>query len=200
MPSETGIWSAKEGAENHVFDYELAHYLGQMFRKQDPVIDVGCGRGTYLRYFHDIGFEKLAGIEGSDQVFKFGNAVPFNKHMTFGNVGLWDLSNSIMTPPPISGNVICLEVGEHIPEQYEDIFIDNLIKLTSSGGYIILSWAVPGQDGIGHVNCKHNIWVIEVMTKRGVIFCPIQSLSIRTCISNHTAWFRNSIMIFQKSY
>jgi 2-polyprenyl-3-methyl-5-hydroxy-6-metoxy-1,4-benzoquinol methylase len=46
--------------------------------------------------------------------------------------------------------ILSLEVGEHIPHQLEDVFIGNLVRHAKKG--IILSWAVPGQEGHHHVN------------------------------------------------
>jgi hypothetical protein len=39
--------------------------------------------------------------------------------------------------------VICLEVGEHIPKQFENILFDNMCNHATEG--IIMSWAFPGQ-------------------------------------------------------
>ena len=46
-----------------------------------------------------------------------------------------------------------MEVAEHIPQQYEQIFLDNLVRLAKEG--IILSWGVPGQRGHSHINLKN---------------------------------------------
>jgi hypothetical protein len=54
-------------------------------------------------------------------------------------------------------------VAEHIPPEYESIFIENLISCNRKG--IILSWAIPGQGGHGHFNEKPNDYVIDLITK-----------------------------------
>ena len=43
-----------------------------------------------------------------------------------------------------------LEVGEHLPKEFEDIFINNLDNNNNYG--IVLSWAIKGQGGYGHYN------------------------------------------------
>ena len=41
--------------------------------------------------------------------------------------------------------VMSLEVGEHIPADYEAIFLDNLARHAKEG--VLLSWARPNQGG-----------------------------------------------------
>jgi tryptophanyl-tRNA synthetase len=43
-------------------------------------------------------------------------------------------------------------------------FIDNIC--TSSTKYLIISWAIEGQGGDGHVNCRNNDYVINEISKR----------------------------------
>lgn len=38
--------------------------------------------------------------------------------------------------------VISVEVGEHIPAKFQNIYLDNLVRHAREG--IVLSWAVPG--------------------------------------------------------
>ena len=33
---------------------------------------------------------------------------------------------------------------------------------------VVLSWAVPGQPGAGHVNCRDNSWVIKRFADLGL--------------------------------
>ncbi|KAK7004434.1 hypothetical protein BgiMline_005954, partial [Biomphalaria glabrata] len=42
---------------------------------------------------------------------------------------------------PIFDWVLSIEVGEHIPPQYEDTYLDNLARHAREG--LILSWASP---------------------------------------------------------
>jgi 2-polyprenyl-3-methyl-5-hydroxy-6-metoxy-1,4-benzoquinol methylase len=58
--------------------------------------------------------------------------------------------------------VISLEVGEHIPQKSESVFINNLISHTKQ--YLILSWATPGQVGDAHVNEQDADYIISKIT------------------------------------
>lgn len=42
------------------------------------------------------------------------------------------------------------EVGEHIPADKSEIYVDLLTKHAKKG--IIISWAIPSQGGFGHIN------------------------------------------------
>ena len=56
-------------------------------------------------------------------------------------------------------------MGEHIPKIYEKIFIDNLDNNNTKG--IIISWAVKGQGGVGHVNEQNNEYIKNIFIKLG---------------------------------
>ena len=61
--------------------------------------------------------------------------------------------------PGLHDAVLSLEVGEHIPEDYEDIYLENLDRHADK--IIILSWAVPEQGGFGHVNERDNGYIAD---------------------------------------
>lgn len=182
--TETGIWEKHDIENQHVFSYNLARWIGDFLPSDRPVLDMGCGLGTYLDYFSRIGFDKLRGIEGADleELFEFDNiliqdlAVPFDLGKKF--------------------NVISLEVAEHIPAECQQEYVDNLVKHVDK--YLILSWAIPGQAGFGHVNCRHNIDVIAEFEKRGFKFLPEETMDARDCIEHYCSWFSNTLMIFER--
>lgn len=184
MASSTGYWDDKEALEQHDFSYELARWIGEYLPKGEPIIDMGCGRGAYLRYLHDIGFTTLFGLEGE--------VYPFNY---FGNVEQQDLS--ILFDKNPKGNTLFLEVGEHIPIEFENIVLDNVCNNTA--GKLIISWAIPNQGGYLHVNCKHNIWVIEEIEKRGFKVLLKESMEARSRVEERVSYFRNTILIFQRN-
>ena len=89
------------------------------------------------------------------------------------------------------------EVGEHIPAEMSDAYRDNLARF---GGDILMSWAVPGQAGIGHINCQTNDWVIEEMRKRGYKINWPETQRLRLVMQDcHCTWFRNTLMYFNTS-
>ena len=89
--------------------------------------------------------------------------------------------------------VLSLEVGEHIPVEYEQTFIDNLCRHSQRS--ILISWAVEGQPGTGHVNCRNNDYIISEMKKRDFIFDEDISQYFRD--NSYLPWFKNTLMYFE---
>lgn len=193
MIKETGYWTSDDTEAIHVHDPNLAEWILNYLQddKDKQLIDFGCGFGDYLKKLHNNGFTNLHGFEG--EVRK--ESPKFIKN--------WDLSNPIKNYKGYNSlkesayNTICLEVGEHIPKQYESIFLDNITSLTTNK--IILSWAIIGQLGDGHVNCMNNDEVILKMDKLGFKYLENDSIDARNSVSPLIAsWFLKTIMIFQK--
>ena len=90
--------------------------------------------------------------------------------------------------------VISLEVGEHIPKEKEQIFLDNLDRHCKQ--CIILSWALPGQGGDGHYNEQSNDYIVSEMEKRNYKHWEEASNYFRNSVS--LWWFKKTIMVFLK--
>ena len=88
-----------------------------------------------------------------------------------------------------------LEVGEHLPPQYETTFIENLVNHSKKG--IALSWAVKGQGGTGHFNEQDNQYVIDKIISYGYTYDEENSNQLRESCS--LWWFRKTVMIFRKN-
>ncbi len=151
--------------------------------KEIPVLDIGCGHNFYVGVLNYAGY-KAEGVGGED----LGSQYFYKKDVTtplrpFGN------------PGPLR-HVLSFEVGEHIPADLDDGYLDNLARF---GGDVLMSWAVPGQAGIGHINCKSNDWVIAQMEKRGLKYQHEKSMQLRSSIAGcHCTWFQNTLMYFSR--
>lgn len=185
MPNEKGIWTQEEADSGHLFSNVLARIFSGTLAKHRRVYDVGCGNAAYVEYLENSGFEDAIGIEGS----RLDN---FKSH----NVIIQDLT--IPFELETKGNVICLEVAEHIPAKYEDVFLKNVTSLVVETGFLILSWAVEGQDGIGHVNCRSNEYVIEKLHDLGFVYLDGESNNVRELVEEELSYFKNTLMIFIK--
>lgn len=180
--SATGYWS-KKLAESHIFCEELAEWISNYLDKSKTIYDFGCGVGSYLKYLENKGFFDLTGYEGE---------IP-NKE--FSNILQQDLSQVFSVDK--KGNVICLEVGEHIPKQYQDAFLDNICNACS--GKLILSWAIRGQYSSSHVNCLNNEEVIPEVERRGFRYLKDDSMKARSVINpNGCNWFCDTILVYEK--
>ena len=111
-------------------------------KEGDSIIDVGCATGEYVQEFQN---RKIFayGIEGSTE------ALDFIPEAIKDDIMIRDLRKEINFKKV---NVaLCLEVAEHLEEEYCDIFVKNLCNLSN---YVIISAAQPGQLGHHHVNCQ----------------------------------------------
>ena len=91
-----------------------------------------------------------------------------------------------------------MEVCEHVPKEYEDKLLETIDNHVNPGGTLVLSWAVVGQGGFGHVNCQNNDYVIKKFESMGYAYDKIESLLLRSEVTNAT-WFRNTILVFNKN-
>lgn len=177
--------------DGHCFDRKLALALARFFKKhgQKIIVDLGCGPGWYVRILR----EKGLSAEGYD-----GN--PYTPDITSQILAdgtccdVLDLSKKIIFERQFD-SVLSLEVGEHIPEIYEHIYLDNITR--NSANYVVLSWAVIGQTGSGHVNCKNNEYIISEMKKRGFNHDTKASNYFRDRAT--LPWFKNTMMVFMKA-
>ena len=90
--------------------------------------------------------------------------------------------------------VVSIEVAEHIPPQFESIYLDNLVRHAKEG--VILSWARPGQLGLSHVNNRPIEYVKEQMRLRGLIYDGAFTSRLRRSTFAH--WIRANINVFKR--
>ncbi len=188
MPSKscnikTGIWDLSTAKKRHRHDEKLAEYLTTMYSSASSIADVGCGMGYYCKCFKDSGVPTVHGYEGT---------VNIKEIAAYDDIMVVDLTKERWVGIDYD-LVLCLEVGEHIPKEYEQVFIDNLCRYVSKD--LILSWAVPGQGGAGHVNELSNEYIIGEFIKRGLVFNEDSSNKLRESAS--LKWFENTLMKFE---
>jgi len=181
--SDTGFWIENNPGE-HYFSLDLSKIINHYVRKNGitTVYDFGCGNGEYLYELSKrVPNVKATGFEGH------------NTNGVYDNVVVQDLSVPFQLEP--ADLAISIEVGEHIPKEFEQIFIDNVSNNASK--HIILSWAIEGQPGLGHVNCQNNDYVIAQLEKRGWTFDAELSHKLRF-LFNEGLWLRNTLMFFTR--
>lgn len=121
---------------------KLADAVLQEFPSLGTLADVGCGAGIFAAEFQSRGL-RVVGCEYSKTSRKAAQK---------RNVEIYpfDLSKSAgLLPGRPYQAVMTLEVGEHIPAQFADSFVE---FLTSTSSLIIFTSAQPGQGGHGHIN------------------------------------------------
>ena len=180
----SGGWELNDAIKEHAFSLELAHSIGEILKAANvfDFLDIGAGPGFYSCFLQRRGFLTFAtDISPQDSIDLFG-------------VDKYDVTKGVFGYASFDA-VLCLEVGEHIEKQFEHAALDNICK--SATKKIILSWAIPGQGGFGHVNCQPNDYIIANMDERGCSYNAEQSEYLRARCSG-CSWFENTIMVFDK--
>ena len=92
-----------------------------------------------------------------------------------------------------------LEVGEHVPSDIEGMVIRNLHAHNCRG--ILLSWGVPGQGGLNHVNLHDSQYLIDVFEDLGSIHDAETTKHFRDsiCLTGGGAcWFKTSFLALRR--
>jgi hypothetical protein len=179
--NETGIWNLDEAKVEHAFDKKLASELSRILPIDQYVIDLGCGRGDYLSHLNTKGFT-CVGYEGTPDIKSIAS---------FAFINQADLSKPLQTE---KGTVLCFEVAEHIPQEYEGVFLQNVVN--ASTGLVIISWAVKGQGGHGHVNEQDSEYVLDRFEELG--FWINDGLTKHLRLISSLWWFKKSIYVFEQ--
>lgn len=184
--SLNGGWCSHLSGKNsseHITDLELAKELS-IYLRNKRVASFGDGPGLYK----DI-FIILKDVKSYDAF----DGAPFCEETTNNTVKFLDLTVPVYHIRPFDW-IISIEVAEHIPKEYENIYIDNLVRHAREG--IILSWATPGQGGLSHLNEKNFEEVESKMFSKGFKHLKEESQKIRN--KSFLPWIQNNLNIFKR--
>lgn len=179
IPTETGAWKLGKGY-NYFLDKNLVEALGEIFYNQ-TVLELGAGKGRYTEALK----AKVSAISGYD-------GAPNVEEETNGFIKWADLTER--QELGLHDWVMCLEVGEHVPAQFELMVIDNIHRHNTKG--VVLSWAVPEQGGNGHVNNHSNRYIRNLMKALGYKY----SIKVDNDLRHRATlkWFKETLMVFRK--
>lgn len=155
-------------------------------RNLDPksILDIGCGRGTWLGEWRKIGIEDCAGVDGP-YVDRQSLAIPAESFVAA------DLSRPLNVRRSFD-LVQSLEVAQCIEAAFADQFVDNLC---SHGELIVFSAAVPGQGGERHVNEQPLEYWRDRFAARGYLaFDWIRREILEN--SKIEPWYRYNMLLF----
>ncbi|CAJ1383514.1 unnamed protein product [Effrenium voratum] len=178
----SGAWVGTEAAGYHMHDRPLADALITFFQSREAVSvgDFGCGLGLYVRDMRAAGL-RAGGFDGNPATWEITDGrclqADLSRHLDLGTRWDWVLS---------------LEVAEHIPRQFETLFLENLVRHTCSG--MVLSWG--NQAGEGHVNLRTSEEVEAMLANYG-----FQSLRAATAELRALAtlpWLQSTVLVFQR--
>jgi SAM-dependent methyltransferase len=132
--------------------------LGHLFKQYQPksVLDVGCGRGAWLKACGEFGTEVLVGLDG-----------PWNSQDKMIDLQIQFQGadfNSSFLPDRRFDLAISLEVAEHLRPESATTFVD---ALAHAADVILFGAAVKGQGGTGHINEQPQSYWGKLFSERG---------------------------------
>ena len=145
MPNLSQIYDADFFSEwgKHNEKYTTsATIIGKLLLEEfspKSLVDLGCGCGVYSHFFSQNGLKVLA-IDG----VKPNDDFAFPVH-----IEVQDLTTPFANKHGKFDVALCLEVAEHIPEEYVMNFLNNITQFSDT---LLLSAAPPFQGGHHHVN------------------------------------------------
>jgi SAM-dependent methyltransferase len=162
---------------------ELVPLLLKCFSPR-TVIDVGCGVGTWVSVFRELGVEEVWGVDGP-WVDRGLLEIPQNRFVTF------DLTKPFRMNVQFD-LVLALEVAEHLPKDCGPTFVDSVTRL---GPLVVFSAAIPFQGGDRHVNEQWPEYWATLFNKGGYVVVDC----IRKLIWNNPKvewWYSQNALLY----
>lgn len=151
------------------------------------VLDVGCGQGTWLKAFHELGVTDVFGIDGvpiPDEKLHF----PASKFKVLDLTKPWSVGRKFEA-------AICLEVAEHLPPSASHSLV---AALCEHAPLVVFSAAAPHQPGQNHINCNWPSFWQGLFNEFGFECLD----SVRPAMwfdDNVEAWYRQNLFIAKSS-
>ena len=157
---------------------KVLHHYGDEFNKKsaniilsylkeiypfESVVDVGCGKGTWLSVCDDMDIKVLLGIDGP-------HILDLNQFLLPETFFLeYNLDNQIdkLKLEKKYDLAMCLEVAEHLQPNSAEAFVNFLV---TSSDVILFSAAVPGQTGENHYNEQFPDYWLDIFNKHNYVF------------------------------
>jgi len=150
------------------------------------VVDIGCGVGTFLRSFKELGVRDILGLDGpwiKKEMLQIPKEDFIEKDLSkpFSLDKKYDLA-------------ISLEVAEHLTKESAEGFVKSLCSISD---FVVFSAATKGQDGHFHCNEQFLDYWADLFAKQGYVAID----NIRPQIWNNPSvefWYSQNIILFVK--
>ena len=155
--------------------------------KPTSVVDFGCGIGNWIKvWLEETPVKDILGIEGpyiSKDLYKVDEKY----------ILLKDLKEPIDLGRKFDV-AISLEVGEHLPDEFADVFVSNIVKVSD---IVIFSAAIKGQLGTYHINEQYPEYWANKFAKHHYVAVDYFRSKIWTN-SKIKYWYRQNVLIYIK--
>jgi len=167
-------------AEERPFAERLVNWLVG-YLEPETVLDLGCGPGTYVEMFTELGV-KCTGYDTDERVAGKPNLK----------------QESLFNVKECADLVLCMEVAEHIDSEFNDDIVEAMWWALKPGGTLIWTAAAPGQGGVGHINCQTKDYWAEKLDRllRRDLETEEKLLSFITK-GYHMGWFAQNLLVYK---
>jgi glycosyltransferase involved in cell wall biosynthesis len=170
--------------EERPFAKRLARWIDNHWTKPNLLIDLGCGPGTYVECFNELGIEAIGydidpRVEGTPNLF------------------CEDLLS--VEPKRKADVVLCMEVAEHMDSSNNEEIPQAILRCLRPGGFLIWTAAAPGQGGVGHINCQLKEYWKELFSRTpGLCHMPEVEQALIKDMQNgyHMGWFTQNLLVY----
>lgn len=154
----------------------FARGLSHLFGATSRVADVGAGVGGYGMFMRLLNPKSppVVSLDGAENIEAWSG----------GRVGFFDVSTAadVQGIQPVDW-VLSVEMAEHVPRSLEAAVVANLHWLNTKG--IVLTWALPGQPGSGHINGRSNRYVHSLLHQLGYTRDTSEEAKLRRTVNRY---------------
>ncbi len=150
----------------------------------NSVLDIGCGRGAWLREWRNAGVEIAQGVDGP-YVRQQSLLIPVQDFTAVDLSKKFDLQRRYDL-------VSSLEVAEHLPGPCSETFISSLV---AHADLVLFSAATPGQGGENHINERPLSFWQKLFKERGYEAYDV----VRPVFRSHKSvepWYRFNTILY----
>lgn len=187
-----GGWENR-GLSGYVFDNGLSNFLIRFSIDYNihSVCDMGCGPGWYVANLRGRG---IAAIGYDYNPYTREQSALMEGSADINSCGIADLTE-LINVRKCYDLVLCLSVGQYIPQSKEDILVSNLTRLT--GRYLFLEWADGSVVEDGYVNTHDTEYIKKLFCESGeLVYNEVATANCRRQCSD--SQYSRLLMVFQK--
>ena len=152
------------------------------------IADVGCGSGAYAAEFNRRGLHVWAGEYAAT-----GRWLAHRQGLTPHR---FDVTDPSTHPGKTFDLAYSIEVAEHLPDALADRFVGFLVRMS---GLLVVTAAVPGQGGHGHINEQPAEYWVTKFAAQSFTFDAENSSRLRQALSKRSvsSFLSNNLMVFR---
>jgi SAM-dependent methyltransferase len=173
------------GGDSRCMDDGVFTYLMNRF-KPDSLVDVGCGEGQLMEYFHTKGV-RVYGIDGL--IENIENASDLVREYMV----LHDYTDGVLDPLD-ADMVISCEFVEHVHKRFAVNYLPQFVYCNT----LVFTHAVEDQQGYHHVNCENDPYWINLITSLGMVYLEEETQEARSIVTDGHFW--GTVLIFKKKF